>query len=262
MNPSSRCSKMPAELSASTQQQLNVYAIAACAAGVGVLALLQPAEAKIVYTPAHRKISFPSTFHLDLNHDRITDFDLINNSVSSGKDFKMFVNVVPRSGQVLGQKFLYASALPAGIPVGPDRPFSRSNQIMASWYVRFSTNTYFGYRGQWANSGKGVSNRYLGLSFNIKGKKHFGWARLSVTVTKGRRPKFTATLTGYAYETIPNKAIITGKTKGPDDIDSRAIQPKPASVSASTREPATLGLLAMGAQGLSIRRRESVGSLP
>jgi hypothetical protein len=24
-------------------------------------------------------------------------------------------------------------------------------------------------------------------------------------------------LTGYAYETIPGKAIITGKTKGPDD---------------------------------------------
>ena len=28
--------------------------------------------------------------------------------------------------------------------------------------------------------------------------------------------KITATLTGYAYETVPNKAIIAGKTKGPD----------------------------------------------
>jgi hypothetical protein len=35
-----------------------------------------------------------------------------------------------------------------------------------------------------------------------------------------------ATLTGYAYETIPNKPIITGKTKGPDVI---------------TLDPATLG---------------------
>ena len=30
--------------------------------------------------------------------------------------------------------------------------------------------------------------------------------------------KTTATLTGYAYETVANKPIITGKTKGPDVI--------------------------------------------
>ena len=222
-----------------------------------MLALANPAEAKIVYTPAHRKISFPSTFHLDLNHDRITDFDLINNSRTSGKDFNMYLNVVPGAAQeVLGKQFLYASALPAGVPVGPHRPFSRSNQIMASWYIRISTNTYNGYRGQWANSGKGVRNRYLGLSFNIKGKRHFGWARLSVTVTKGRRPEFTAILTGYAYETIPNQPIVTGKTNSADDIDRSAMQPHPTALIVGNREPATLGALAMGAPGQSIWRRE------
>jgi hypothetical protein len=223
-----------------------------------MLALAQPADAKIVYTPAHRKITFPSTFHLDLNHDRITDFDLINNSRSSGKDFNMYLNVVPKSGQILGKKFLYASALPAGVKVGSSKTFSRSNQIMASWYIHISTNTYIGYRGQWAKSGKGVRNRYLGLDFNIEGKKHFGWARLSVTVTKGRRPEFTAILTGYAYETIPNKPIITGRTTAPED---GAFEAPNASVTAPTPDPATLGMLALGAPALSIWRREnSVGA--
>jgi hypothetical protein len=41
-----------------------------------------------------------------------------------------------------------------------------------------------------------------------------------------------AILTGYAYETEPNKPIITGKTKGPDVI---------------TLDPTTLGHLALGA---------------
>jgi hypothetical protein len=40
-------------LSKSVHQQLNMYAIAAGAAGVGVLALAGPAEAKIIYTQTH-----------------------------------------------------------------------------------------------------------------------------------------------------------------------------------------------------------------
>jgi hypothetical protein len=58
------------------------------------------------------------------------------------------------------------------------------------------------------------------------------------------------TLTGYAFETIPGKAIITGATKGPDDIEPNA------SFGMPTPEPATLSALAMEAPGLSIRRRK------
>jgi hypothetical protein len=42
-----------ANLSESVHQQLNMYGVAAGAAGVGMLALAQPSEAKIVYTPAN-----------------------------------------------------------------------------------------------------------------------------------------------------------------------------------------------------------------
>jgi hypothetical protein len=77
----------------------------------------------------------------------------------------------------------------------------------------------------WADSGRnnrergmwfGVKHRYLGLEFIIKGKVHFGWARLNLAIAQNAA--IQATLTGYAYETIPNKSIITGKTKGPDVI--------------------------------------------
>ena len=46
--------KTPSKLSDSVHHQLSLYALAASAAGVGVLALAQPADAKIVYTPAHK----------------------------------------------------------------------------------------------------------------------------------------------------------------------------------------------------------------
>jgi len=70
--------------------------------------------------------------------------------------------------------------------------------------------------GQWLPT----KNRYLGLRFVIKGQIHYGWARATASQTSKRmgNTSITATLTGYAYETVPNKPIITGKTEGPDVI--------------------------------------------
>jgi hypothetical protein len=62
-----------------------------------------------------------------------------------------------------------------------------------------------------------------------------------------------ATLTGYAYETIPNKPIIAGKTEGPYDGTAEAPN---ASVPEPSSEHAMLGMLALGEPGLSIWRRE------
>ena len=61
-------------LSRTLEHQLNVYALAATASGVSLLALAQPAEAKIVYTHIHHVISPEGAFFLDLNHDGVQDF--------------------------------------------------------------------------------------------------------------------------------------------------------------------------------------------
>jgi hypothetical protein len=61
-------------LSESVHHQLSMYALAAGAAGVGILALAQPGEAKIVYTAAHTPIR--AVVNLDLNHDGLPDFEL------------------------------------------------------------------------------------------------------------------------------------------------------------------------------------------
>jgi len=59
--------RLAVELSKPLTHQLNMYALAAGAAGVGLLALSPSAEAKIIYTPAHAKITTP--LPIDLNHD-------------------------------------------------------------------------------------------------------------------------------------------------------------------------------------------------
>ena len=120
----------------------------------------------------------------------------------------------------------------AKVAVGPDKSDfeKRSNWLMAEdggWFYSSAS------AGQWLYT----QHRYLGLKFMIGGRIHYGWARLNVTLVAGTG--IQATLTGYAYETIPNKPIITGKTKGPDVV---------------TLDPATLGRLAQGASGVSAWR--------
>jgi len=67
-----RCNSV--RLSEPLNHRLSQYALAASAAGVGVLALAQPAEARIVYTPAHRYIRLNHPLGIDLNRDGIVDF--------------------------------------------------------------------------------------------------------------------------------------------------------------------------------------------
>jgi hypothetical protein len=263
----SRPSRTPSNLSDSILQQLNMYALVASAAGVGLLALAQPAESKIVYTPANVQIN-GKALPVDLNHDGIVDFFLFHYGfnfstggnallacldpviISSGTFCHSSTNalnafkVIESMGREWG-----AAVKPGAEIIGGDRFQSAKRANLGQ--VTFLSNSHNPPRwgGPWVNRGKGVRNRYLGVKFQINGRFHFGWARLTVT-TQGKQ--FTATLTGYAYESVAGKGIVAGKTKGPEDVEeSNATQTMP------TREPATLALLALGSPGLSIWRREN-----
>ena len=231
-----------AELPQSFNRQLNAYALAAGAAGVSLLALTQPSEAKIIYTQTHARIVYPGV-PLDLNHDGIVDFYLWigggpsstslsvcqYRAVYSQKTYcsnsRRGSNAIRKIGSLEG----YAAALKYGAIIQIRGLFKKSKSRMAAvWDGNHSLTAHW--EGPWANGGKGVKHRYLGLKFKIKGQFHFGWARLNVQAATGGY--LFATLTGYAYETAPNKPIIAGKTKGPD---------------VTTVSTASLGHLAAGA---------------
>jgi len=211
----------PFALSPQVEKKLLAYAAAASSAGVGILALAPPAEARIVYTQQHQKIS--GSFELDLNHDGVVDFVL--SAGYGGNSTDADVGPVYQGNRIWGTG-QYASALPAGVRVGPGIRFQQHHYLMA---LIGGTPCGSGFSlGAWRN----VTNRYLGLKFfSVNGDIHYGWARLSVRVQR----RINAILTGYAYETVPNKPIMTGKTKGGDVI---------------TRQPATLGHLARGASAI------------
>ncbi len=232
-----RTSRKPSTLSESLQRRLGSYALAASAAGVSLLALSQPAEGEITYTPANKILPNCEDnprlcLKIDLNHDGIVDFKI---------PFKLRIKPYrtdlagiwvenPGVGTAAPKNAIWgtltshgraASALSSGVSVGNNSAkFSPQNNLMwaSSWpYAPW---------GQW----KDVSDGYLGFKFYIKGEAHYGWARFSAVGSREIRP----TLTGYAYESIPNKPIVTGQTKDSDDVQLR---------------PASLGRLAQGSAG-------------
>jgi hypothetical protein len=226
----------------SVNRQLNAYALVASAAGVSVLALARATEAKVVYTETHQVTHAHFPLYIDLNHDGIKDFLLRTTYYAGTSYFKLGLDasgyrninnaVAGRRFSRSGYFFSAASALPAGARIGPKSKFPVQHPFMAvELFNRIHTSQYSDV-GPWVGKGKGVRNRYLGLKFVVHGKVHYGWARLSVTLGHHRQyDDVSGTLTGYAYETIPNKAIIAGQTKGPDVI---------------TVQPETLGRLARG----------------
>ena len=210
-----------------------MYALAASAAGVGVLAIAPSAEAKVIYTPTHVVLTPNSYYRLDLNSDGVTDFTIIQNNGEESSGVVSFEGLdAPALNKWIvtkGPGATFPEDIKAGEMIGP-RQYSNGQFSSGNWYV-FSAGwparrapRFHG----WANDGKGATNRYLGLRFAINGQFHYGWARMSVRIS---RDECTTTITGYAYETVTGKGILSGNTGGTTDTDSK---------------PATLGQLAAG----------------
>jgi hypothetical protein len=240
------------------ETKLSSYVMAASAAGVGVLALTQSAHANVMYTPANQTISPRSNFALDLNGDGITDFTLENfyyvcvPSCSGGDS-----NRVRRHRNSFARSLYFGTLIVQGAQAGngaaglgravaamrPQRPIGSRDTFQSSGLMAFqAAGSAHSSSGNW----RGVNNLYLGLKFSISGRTHYGWARLNVALTTPAG--WTATLTGYAYETVANRPLFSGQTHGPDI--------RPASFVPTTPLPATLGSLAQGASGLVAWRRE------
>ena len=256
-------------LNSKLERKLWMYTTVATAAGVGVLAGT-PAEAKVVVTQTNTAIS-PSVA-LDLNHDGVVDFNLTKWVAAASIEAFSYLLVCHEMYQRASHQCLSSSSqandanvvrgtsagaldLPFGAPIGPGQQFAglKGRVVMGGRQaIQTSSALKQTWYGPWVAGGAGVKNRYLGLKFKIGSQFHFGWARVTVTTTA--KNGFSAVLTGYAYETIPNKAIHAGAVS---DAAQAALEPAPPSIEPQDADrQASLGMLSLGSTGLTIWRRE------
>jgi hypothetical protein len=255
----------PARLTGKLDKTLVTYALAASAAGVGMMALGQSAEAKVIATPANIVVPINGgVVQFDINGDGMPDFGIsattfVAGAKRHGKSCTICtfngsqMKVVPAQAAnevVQGTTGLdcgpfgptCAAALPDDQRIGPLSPVGTGTAAMFIYENEFG-GPYS--KGSWR--GPHPPNPYLGVKFvDSGGQFHYGWVRVVVSGAH-------ATITGYAYETIPNKAINAGKTHR----ESAASAVDPAGVlTPNAREAASLGMLAVGAPGLVAWRKQ------
>jgi hypothetical protein len=259
-----RQKRKPAQLTGKLDASLLTYAIAATAAGVGMMTP-QTAEANVIATPAN--ISVPhdgGVIQFDINRDGQMDFGLswgshgpaglhrktcsTNCPPPSTSQLKVVpaqvANEVWQTGSkagFFGSAIYCAAALAPGRRVGPAAKFTPGSKGLFWYYANFATQQS---ACRWGS--KAPRDSYMGVKFlDTGGKLHYGWVRVAVGST--------VTITGYAYETVPNVGITTGVTHGP--VGDAHTMRLPDVMAPACHVPPTLGMLALGAPGLVGWRR-------
>jgi hypothetical protein len=215
----------------SFDSKLLSYAIA------GGAALLSPAagHAGIIYSGTVNQSTSP-ILNLDLNADTLVDYiftgtlgspTTVTNSVDGGSNGVAIGTTGVAAGvDVAGLSFQTSAVLNTG--------------TVSPGYCDPKIKTCF--KATVTNNGPlPVSTPvYLGLSFDISGQTHYGWAQISTTMlgTTSNTADSLVTVIDYAYETTPGASLLTGQTVG-----------------APTPEPSSLALFALGAAGIAALRR-------
>ncbi len=200
------------------KRQIAQYSVAATVAGVSVLALTTPAIGEVVVTKKTIPIpvgsaAMPEPVGVSLANNGVNDllFSLTQDSMDPDRALFVAADGVASAGTFNP----YATAMMRGAKIGPGITFESGGAL-----VEFSatSNGYKFCRGYWNSNPAGgfracgnPKNKYLGVRFLLNGQTHYGWVRLTVATNSDRNgPPLTATITGYAYETVPNTAIKAG----------------------------------------------------
>jgi hypothetical protein len=127
------------KVSESTEQRSRMYSMAAAAAGVSLLALTPPAEAKVVIT-THINIPMNGTVSIDFNHDGIADITFNQYAYPALGAFFTYLSVRPlHGGGIVEQNETgLASIFLRGAKIGPSAQFG-SGALLARRGVRLTS---------------------------------------------------------------------------------------------------------------------------
>ncbi len=251
-------------LSEAIDHRLNLYSLAVAGASVSMLALSQAAEATVVITNKNIPIPncsefFPCSVSVDLNGDGINDVKVSLLSFYSYSGNSQHLNVTALNGGGVvgsagGAHGPYASPLLRGAKIGASDHFSGGKDAIEVSYRQYDRSGQLSKLDLYGKWGGNHPNRFLGVKFKINGKTHFGWLRITVSTPSPScvpdcSSYMSGTITEYGYETVANKSLGAG-------LAGAASADNPAQQTVNRHSHPSLGMLAFGADGLSLWRRD------
>ena len=271
--------KVPSKLSEPLHRSLGAYALAASAAGVAVLACSAPADAAPVCKKPTLTIPGTSTYALNPAGQQIAPFNIVDtfNNVSSnsfGWWNRGFFSPNSAGANAVVDKNGFAADLAAGASIGPAAQFGRGKSYGLIFTYGYGPSGRGRLKDHQGDLQFGQDN-YFGFKFSVLGQVHYGWVRLHVTFSRGTDGQSTAThVLSYGYESTPNTAILAGSCTASaasagsalEDQKTNVAREGPssdhaASVASTTGgDPASasLGLLALGSEGIPLWRRKQM----
>ncbi|MBI1191545.1 MAG: hypothetical protein GC205_00030 [Bacteroidetes bacterium] len=175
-------------------------------AAVFLAGTAKSAEADIIYTDVDPDAFLVnSTISIDFNDDGINDFTLQQYNFGYGtfeSNFAVLEGIPGFSYGIIGLPGGYsylAQALNPGDFIGPGANFNSSDYGILGSFFAFGSSV-FGV-GEWS----AVTDRYLGVKFQIGPNTHYGWIRLDAEINcSALRVK------DFAYEDSPGVPILAG----------------------------------------------------
>jgi hypothetical protein len=227
-----------ADLAEPLVRHLNGYRLAASAAGVAMLACTTPANASPVCGTLTLTFSATETFAFNPAHEKVAPFNIAQtyNEVSShpgSRIIRAFFTPNTPDGKPLLNANKFPAYVASGANIGPGGHFGTPK----SYGLLFQYNYSNRIKGPFSSGQVG----YVGFEFSESAQTHYGWIRIQM-VRGGFGNYPSLTVSEYGYESSPNTAIAAG------NCTAAPTAARPAATKASA--PASLGLLALGAQGL------------
>ena len=189
------------------------------------------ANAQIVYTdviPDNQIDSTNIVYHLDLNNDGITDYNItyttLTQSITCGGVFirtSYIIGVEPLDSNEVGRDVISSNGFPAALLLNSpidDTLFTWLNGGSRGLAVKgwtcggltlMQAQTYFA--GNFLNA----NSKYLALRLHVASQVYYGWVRLSVAFGV-----INATIFDYAYNSSPNQPILAGQTTATGIIEN------------------------------------------
>ena len=164
---------------------------------------------------------------IDMDSDGILDFHFMHYAESI-YDWGNFLSSYNQSSILLDYDFMSIAALPAGELINASIPINQT------W------DSENGGAFNWWDGDEARGNfydpvAYAGVRFENESGTHYGWIRFENPTGS----PVGGSITGYAYETIPDQGIIAG----------------------AIPEPGTVGLLSVGALGIFLVRKRRCAAL-